>query len=308
MLNQLFRQTSSCLLLALAIGAGSACQSVSTTGFTTPEAALRELADTIGSHDQARAEKLLGKDGPELLESGDEVADQEDAARIQKYIREKLAFEERDAKTRIALLGNEGWPFPIPLVQLSGTWHFDVEAGIEELANRRIGRNELTALATLHECVDAQREYAADEHDGAPRAFARTIISTAGKHDGLYWPTAEGEKESPLGPLVAEAASAGYTHTTEEIKPFHGYYFRMLLEQGKNAPGGAKSFVVGQGRMTGGFALLAWPAKYGMSGVMTFQVNQQGIVYQRDLGEKTEKEVERIRAFDPDGSWDPTGD
>jgi len=305
MLNQLFRQTPFLLLLALAIGAGSACKSASPAGFATPEGALHELADTIGSHDQARTEKLLGKDGRELLESGDEVADAEDALRVQQYIREKIAFEERDAKTRIALLGNEGWPFPIPLVQVSGAWHFDVEAGLEEIANRRIGRNE---LATLHEVVDAQREYAAEQHDGASRTFARTIFSTPGKHDGLYWPTGEGEKESPLGPLIAEAASVGYKHSADETKPFHGYYFRVLLEQGKNAPGGAKSFVDAQGRMTRGFALLAWPAKYDMSGVMTFQVNQQGIVYQRDLGENTEKEVERIRAFDPDTSWDPTGD
>jgi hypothetical protein len=308
MLNQMFKQTSSCLLLALAVGAGSACQSVSTAGFATPEAALTELADTIGSHDQARAERLFGKDGPELLESGDEVADQEDATRVQQYIREKIAFEERDAKTRIALLGNEGWPFPIPLVEMGGTWHFDVEAGVEEIANRRVGRNELTALATLHECVDAQREYAGEEHDGAPRVFARTIFSSPGKHDGLYWPAAEGEKESPLGPLVAEAASAGYTRGEDEVKPFHGYYFRMLLEQGSHAPGGAKSYLDAKGRMMGGFALLAWPAKYGMSGVMTFQVNQQGIVFQRDLGEKTEKTVEGIHAFDPDDSWDPVGD
>jgi len=308
MLNQSFQRTSSSLLLALAIGAGSACRSASPAGFATPEAALHEFADTIGSHDQARAERLLGKDGPELLKSGDEVADAEDALRVQQYIREKIAFEEPDAKTRIALLGNEAWPFPIPLVQVSGAWCFDVEAGLEEIANRRIGRNELAALATLHEVVDAQREYAAEEHDGAPRTFARTIFSSAGKHDGLYWPTAEGERESPLGPLIAEAARAGYTHDPDELKPFHGYFFRVLLEQGKNAPGGAKSFVDAQGRMTKGFALLAWPAKYDVSGVMTFQVNQQGLVYQRDLGENTEKEVEGIRAFDPDTSWDPTGD
>ena len=139
-------------------------------------------------------------------------------------------------------------------MQVSGAWCFDVEAGLEEIANRRIGRNELAALATLHEVVDAQREYAAEEHDGAPRTFARTIFSSAGKHDGLYWPTAEGERESPLGPLIAEAARAGYTHDADELKPFHGYFFRVLLEQGKNAPGGAKPFVDAQGRMTKGFA------------------------------------------------------
>lgn len=308
MLNQLFRLTTPLLVLALALGAGTACQSATTAGFETPEAALREFADTIAANDQTRTERLFGKDGLELLKSGDDVADQEDALRVQGYIREKIAFEDRDATTRIALLGNEGWPFPIPLVQLSGAWHFDVEAGIEELANRRIGRNELSTLATLHEYVDAQREYASEEHDGEPRAFASKVFSSEGKHDGLYWPSAEGEKESPFGPLIAEAASQGYTHKAEEMAPYHGYYFRVLPEQGSHAPGGAKSFADKKGRMTGGFGLLAWPAKYGMSGIMTFQVNQQGIVYQRDLGENTEQEVEAIKAFDPDTNWDPARD
>jgi hypothetical protein len=295
------------LLLALAVGAGSACRSASPAGFATPEAALHEFADTIGSHDQARAERLWGRTAPSCSSPATSRRRRGRGARAAVHPREdRLRGTRRDdahraarqrrlavrhparASERSLALRRRGWP--------------------RELANRRIGRNELEALATLHEVVDAQREYAAEEHDGAPRTFARTIFSTPGKHDGLYWPTAEGEKESPLGPLVAEAASVGYTHSEDEIKPYHGYYFRVLLEQGKNAPGGAKSFVDAQGRMTRGFAMLAWPAKYDMSGVMTFQVNQQGVVYQRDLGENTEKEVERIRAFDPDTSWDPTGD
>jgi hypothetical protein len=299
---------SICFLAVLALLAPG-CRSVpETAGFATPEAALHELADTIGSQDNARAERLLGTDGPEMLQSGDEVADREDGLRVQQYIREKIAFEEPDSGTRIALLGNDAWPFPIPLVRQDGAWHFDVEAGAEEIANRRIGRNELSTLATLHAYVDAQREYASEERDGQPRAFAVKLFSSEGKHDGLYWPTPDGAPESPFGPLVAEAASAGYKHTEGERRPYHGYYYRVLLEQGKDAPGGAKSFVDAQGRMNGGFALLAWPAKYGSSGVMTFVVGAQGIVYQKDLGDDTEAAAAKILAFDPDASWDPTAD
>jgi hypothetical protein len=308
MLTHMLQRISSFLLLALALCAGSACQSNKPAGFETPEAALHELADTIGSHDKARAEHLLGADGPELLQSGDEVSDREDAQRVQQWIREKIAFEEQGADARVALIGKDAWPFPIPLVRDGGAWRFDVEAGVEEIANRRIGRNELSTIATLHEYVDAQREYASVERDGQPRAFARKLFSSEGKHDGLYWPTAVGEPESPFGSEIAAAATQGYTHVEGENLPYHGYYYRVLLEQGKNAPGGAKSFLDANGRMTGGFALLAWPAKHGNSGVMTFVVGRQGIVYQKDLGADTEKAVAKIVAFDPDASWDPTGD
>lgn len=296
------------LLLALGLGAGWACKSTAQAGFATPEAALTELADAIGTHDEARTVRLFGEEGRELLQSGDEVADREDAQRVQEYIREKVAFEQPDADTRIALLGNDGWPFPIPLVRGDGGWRFDVEAGIEEIANRRIGRNELSTLATLHAYVDAQREYASTGHDGQPPAFARRIFSSEGKQDGLYWPSADGEPESPFGPLVAEAADAGYERGEDEPLPFHGYYYRVLLEQGSHAPGGAKSFVDDKGHMTAGFALVAWPAKHGMSGVMTFVVGTQGIVYQKDLGEGTAEAAAKLTSFDPDTSWDPTGD
>jgi hypothetical protein len=299
-------RTRFALLITLALGA--ACKSTATEGFPTPEAAMRELADTIGTHDDARIERLFGKDGPDMLRSGDDVADREDALRVQKYIHEKLAFEEQGPDTRIALLGNDGWPFPIPLVREDGAWRFDVEAGVEELANRRIGRNEISTLASLHAYVDAQREYASEERDGEPKAFAKKIFSSEGKHDGLYWPTAEGQPDSPLGPMMAEAAKAGYTRNEEGTDPFHGYYYRVLLEQGSHAPGGAKAFADEKGRMTRGFAMVAWPAKYGTSGVMTFVVGPQGIVYQKDLGEKTDQAADQIKSFDPDDSWDPTGD
>jgi hypothetical protein len=278
--------------------------------FAKPEDAIFALAEVIGTRDSARVDQLFGDGGIELLESGDEIADREDALRVQQQIREKLAFEDRDATTKIALLGNEGWPLAIPLVLLDGTWSFDVEAGLEELENRRIGRNELSTIATMHEFVDAQREYFAEGRDGQPPVYARKVISSEGKHDGLYWPTAENEPESPFGPLIAAAAREGYGNSggQPEGEPvaYHGYHFRTLTSQGKHAPGGEQNYLDDKGRMTRGFALVAWPAKYGNSGVMTFHVSARGIVYQKDLGEETETTVAKIVAFDPDQSWDPT--
>lgn len=304
-MRNLTRSSLSLLLALLPLACRSAPPGA---GFATPEAALRELGETIGSHDRARVERLFGPGGPELLASGDEVADREDALRVQQFLREKLAFEERGADARIALLGSEAWPFPIPLVRADGRWHFDVEAGAEELANRRVGRNELSTIASLHACVDAQREYAAVARDGEPRTFASRFFSSPGKHDGLYWPAGANEPASPLGERIAEAARSGYTPGANGPQPFHGYCFRMLTRQGSHAPGGAKSYLDERGRMRGGFALLAWPAKYGASGVMSFVVDQQGIVYQRDLGAQTEQAAARIEAFDPDASWDPARD
>lgn len=297
------------LLLGLAASAGatSACRSAPLAAFETPEQAMRALADLAGTGDEGRAEQLFGPDGVELLRSGDEVADREDALRVKQGIQERVAFEEASAGTRIALLGPDGWPFPIPLVRAGGRWRFDVEAGREELANRRVGRNELLTIATLHEYVEAQREYHSVGRDGHPPAYARAVISSAGKHDGLFWPADGDEPESPLGPLVAAAAQEGYRQGSEPA-PFHGYFYRTLTGQGPSAPGGEKSYLDERGRMTRGFALIAWPAKYGTSGVMTFQVNQQGLVYQRDLGADTAALAARITAYAPDETWDPTGD
>jgi hypothetical protein len=249
---------------------------------------------------------MFGTDGVELLKSGDDAADHEDALRVKAMIAEKVAFEDLDAKTKAAVVGNEAWTFPIPLVLEDDRWRFDVATGREELLNRRIGRNELNALASLHAYVDAQREYQAMKRDGKPRSYARRFRSSEGVHDGLYWPVAEGEAESPLGPLYAEAAR----DTLEKAapQPFHGYHFRILEGQGKSAPGGERSYLDKKGLMTRGFAAVAWPAKYGNSGVMTFQVNQQGLVFQKDLGEGTEAAVAAINVYDPDETWQPTGD
>lgn len=299
-----FRSTFASLL-TLVVGGASACRSAPLATFETPELAMRALADVAGTEDSTRLELIFGTRGAELLRSGDEVADREDALRVKHEIQEKLVFAEASAETTIALLGAEGWPFPIPLVREGATWRFDVEAGREELANRRVGRNELLTIATLHEYVDAQREYRSVGRDGNPPAFAQRVISSPGRHDGLSWPTAAGEPESPLGPLVAAAAAEGYARE-ESPTPFHGYLFRTLTGQGPDAPGGTRSYLDERGQLVHGFALLAWPAKYGSSGVMTFLVDQRGLVFQKDLGRDTARIASRMKTYSPDQSWDPT--
>jgi hypothetical protein len=295
------------LSIATVLAALPACASNATPeSFKTPEEAMRAIVSAAESHDGAAADKLLGAGGADLLRSGDDVADREDLEWVKEAMHEKLAFEDSGAGTKIALLGNDGWPFPIPLVAHGDAWQFDAVNGAEEITNRRIGRNELHVIATMHAYVDAQNEYHSEGRDNQPLAFATKVISSPGKHDGLYWPTAEGEPDSPLGPLVADATEEGYT-TDEGPRPYHGYFYRTLTSQGPHAPGGEKSYIT-NGAMTRGFALLAWPAKYGNSGVMTFEVSRTGLVYQKDLGENTENAVRAIINFDPDESWAPTAD
>jgi hypothetical protein len=252
---------------------------------------------------------MFGADALDLFDSGDPVADHEDALRIKAMIQEKVTFQDLDEKTKAAVIGNEEWILPLPLVREEGRWRFDTATGREELLNRRIGRNELLALASLHAYVDAQREYFTKGRDGKPAAYARRFRSTEGKHDGLFWSAAEGAEESPLGPLYAEAAHEQLEQLKNaEPQPFNGYYFRILEGQGKSAPGGERSYLDKKGLLRRGFAAIATPAKYGNSGIMTFLVNQQGIVFQKDLGAETEKAAAAINAYDPDESWQPTGD
>jgi len=284
----------------------TACSPAPPGTFPTPEEAVQALADLAGTGDARKAEEMFGAGGVEFLQSGDAADDREDALRVKALILEKVAFEDDGDTTRIALLGNEGWQFPLPLVLEDGRWRFDVAAGREEILSRRIGRNELLALASLHALVDAQREYVSESRDGRPPAYARRFLSSEGTHDGLYWPAAEGEEESPLGPLYAEAAKDGTQQSGP--RPFNGYFFRMLEGQGKSAPGGERSYLDKKGRMTQGFAVIAWPAKYGNSGVVTFQVNQRGLIFQKDLGVETEAAVAAISVYDPDESWVPTAD
>ena len=219
------------------------------------------------------------------------------------------AFEEAhkiemqgDAKA-VLNVGKDDWPLPVPIVKRGDAWRFDAKKGQDELVNRRIGKNELSTIQVLLAIVDAQREYSSEDRDGDGRlAYAQRFFSEKGKRDGLYWASQAGEPESPLGSLAATASNEGYKRVEGEPTPYHGYYFRILTGQGKDASGGAYSYVA-KGHMMGGFAIVAWPAKYGSSGVMTFIVNQDGVVYEKNLGSNTAAEVAKIRTFNPDKSW-----
>lgn len=282
----------------------SGCRRAEPGTYATPEEAVQALAGLVGTRNEALTEEIFGKGSVELFRSGDEEQDRKAAARVKELMAEKVAFEDVDEKTKVALFGAKAWPFPIPLVKTGERWRFDTEAGRQELLNRRIGYNELSTLSSLHAYVDAQREYFAQGRDGNPPAFAQRFRSTEGRQDGLYWPVAEGEDPSPLGDLLAEAAAAD----SPEPLPYNGYNYRILTAQGRNAAGGERSYLDEQGLMTKGFAAVAWPAKHGSSGVMSFLVNHRGIVFQKDLGAETEQAVAAIQAFDPDSSWEPTAD
>ncbi|HMO66337.1 MAG TPA: DUF2950 domain-containing protein, partial [Verrucomicrobiota bacterium] len=244
------------------------------------------------------AEDLANPDSVQgAYEMGEFVAAFDEAHRL---VRESAARAELE-------VGADGWPFPIPLVEAAGQWRFDTAAGREELLNRRIGRNELAVLRTLRAYVAAQRGYAARARDGdGVLEFAQHIVSTPGRTDGLYWPPRLNGELSPIGPAVARAQSVGYFTDLDderrEPRPFHGYYFKILDRQGAHAPGGRHGYVI-NGNMVAGFGLVAWPAEHGDSGVMTFIVNQQGRVHEKDLGPDTARKARRITAFDPDPSW-----
>ena len=306
MLKNSLREFALGLGCAVALGAALACTRPAPGSFATPEEAMQALADLAGTGDKQRAEEIFTPSGVDLLSSGDAADDREDALEVKALILEKVAFEELYG-SKIALLGNDAWPFPIPLVPQEGRWRFDTEAGREELLNRRIGRNELLALASLRAYVDAQHEYFAQGRDGHPPTYARKFLSDEGAHDGLYWPAADGEPESPIGPLLADADIEGRVASAGP-EPFNGYYFRILDAQGNDAPGGARRYVDAQGLMTGGFAAVAWPAKYGNSGIMTFLVSKHGVVFQKDLGPDSGTAVAAITTYDPDSSWNPTPD
>jgi len=294
-----------CTLVLLAAGCSSTTtQAPEMQTFDTPEQAMQAAASLVGAHDPQAVERVFGPGSVEMFSSGDDEADQEDFQRVKSMIETRLEFSDVDQKTKVALIGDKAWPWPIPLVNEGEGWRFDTENGREELLNRRIGRNELHTLSTLHEVVDAQREYASEGRDGLPPAYAKKFLSSEGKRDGLYWPPADDEDLSPLGDLLADAD----IRATGEPQPFHGYFYRILTAQGPAASGGKASYLDAEGRMTRGFAVIAWPAKYGNSGVMTFIVNQRDIVFQKDLGPDTETLAKAIDSFDPDLSWEPTAD
>jgi hypothetical protein len=277
--------------------------------FETPDAAVMALIDAAASEDRDALFDVLGSD-LDALGSGDPVADAADRRRFVELSLEAAHLEDETDDSAILVIGPEDWPFPIPLAKDDRGWSFDTQAGLEELLDRRIGLNELHAIATARAYVDAQLEYAAADPGGdGVRAYAGRFWSTEGKRDGLYWPTTEGEPESPMGPLVDDAVGEGYgvRKDGEGRRPYHGYYFKILTAQGPSAPGGAKSYLEG-GKLADGFGLLAWPASYGNSGIMSFQVNQRGMVYQADLGEDTAAVAGTIDAYDPGAEWEPVVD
>jgi hypothetical protein len=270
--------------------------------FKTAEEAADALVSAVRTGDRSGILRVLGRDGDEIVSSGDEVEDATARARF---------LEAYDAKHRIApdgpskatmIIGPEDFPFPIPIVRKNGTWRFDTVAGRLEILYRRIGRNELDAIQACLAYADAQDEYAEKDRTGdGVGVYAQRIVSRPGQKDGLYWPTAQGEEESPLGELVAQAAGEGYRIGGGRA-PFHGYYYKILTKQGPAASGGALDYVV-RGKMIGGFALVAYPAEYLNSGVMTFIVNHAGVVYEKDLGERTAQLAEGMTSFNPDRSW-----
>lgn len=276
--------------------------------FKTPEAAAKALVKAASNKGDEQLLSLLGPDSASLIHSGDPVEDAEARRDFTTRARVRREVERVGDDTAILHVGRDGWPLPIPIVRNGDGWVFDAAAGREEMLNRRIGENEIEVIQALDGYVEAQREYARLDPMGVGfDNYAARVVSTEGKRDGLYWPEVPGQPRSPIGPLFAEAASDGYRLGTQGAsQPFHGYLFRTLTAQGPSAPGGARNYVTRSGLLTGGFAMIAWPAQYGASGVMTFLVNQRGIVYQKDLGPGTPSAAAAIQAFDPDRSWTPT--
>jgi hypothetical protein len=278
--------------------------------FSSPQAAADALQRAVDTRDTNALHAIFGPAGHALV-SVDVVEAAEERELFMNRVKEKVNLVAASDSKQELQIGADGWPFPIPVVKQDGQWHFDVEAGKEEILNRRIGANELGALQVCRAYVQAQREYASADHNADEvLEYAQHLRSTVGAHDGLYWSTRTGDELSPLGPLVAQAHGEGYRQQTkiltEEQSPYHGYYFRILTQQGKHAPGGKYNYII-NGHMVAGFALVAWPAEWDNTGVMTFIVNQRGKVYQKNLGPKTPSIANAMTAYDPDPTWKLAG-
>jgi hypothetical protein len=296
---------SICRAASVSIGATVAVllltsASLGQQAFTSPEDAAAALAAAVKTGPSSTILKVLGKGAEDIIESGDEVADAEMRQRFLSAYDAGHSINAEGNKKATLILGADNFPFPIPLVNNRAGWEFDPAAGRIEILYRRIGRNELDAIQTSLAYVDAQNEYAEKDRTGeGVGVYAQRIVSSPGKKDGLFW--RDDREPSPLGELAAQASAEGYK-VGEQPTPYHGYYYRILRGQGSNAPGGAMDYVV-KGKMIGGFGLIAYPAEYGNSGVMTFVVNHAGTVYEKDLGPRTGSMAKRINAFDPDQTW-----
>jgi hypothetical protein len=289
-------------MFLLGIALASQAAGMPQKSFTSPEKAVKSLVAAVRANDEKEMLAILGPGSRELISSGDDVADRAGREKFLKAYDQMNTLQQESADKMVLSIGADNWPLPVPIIKKGAKWVFDIRKGKQEILNRRIGRNELRVMDVLHAYVDAQHEYATKDCRGGGKVeFAQRLISTEGKRDGLYWEAKEGEEESPLGPLVAQAAKEGYANA--DLSPFHGYYFKILKGQGKHADGGAYNYVV-KGKMILGFALVAYPAEYGNSGFMTFIVNQEEIIYQKNFGKDAKHRAEAMKIFDPDKTWE----
>jgi len=295
-----------CLALATLLAIPARATAQQHRVFPTPEAAVQALTDAAKASDLDGLLAVFGADSRELVSSSDAATMRQHRDVFVVAMAEKWRLVDAGAGRKELIVGNEAWPFPVPLVKTPTGWRFDTAAGKEEVLARRIGRNELATLRICHTYVAAQRVYARRGHDGKPAGlYARRLTSEPGSQNGLYWPVTAGERHSPLGALVAGAAAEGHAlGATREPTPFHGYLFRILEGAGAAAPRPARPYVI-DGEMSGGFALVAWPAQYDATGIMTFLVNQDGVVYEKNLGPETAAAAAKIISFNPDDSWRP---
>jgi len=307
-INQVFSRAALVLLL-IAPASLTACRmfgggDLDGEAFASPQAAGETLIAALQANDDDALVRVFGASHQNLLTSGDPVFDQQQRSRFVSAYETRHAFRPWGQGVVMLEVGDNAWPFPVPLIDDEGVWRFDTARGDEEILDRRIGKNELDTIQACLAFVDAERDYYRRNPRGRDTAeYARFILSSEGQQDGLYWPTADGEDPSPLGPLYAGARAEGYSPERGQGRAYHGYVYRVLRGQGPNAPGGARDYLQGDS-MTGGFALAAWPAQYGASGIKTFLVNQVGIVYEKDLGPDSGKLAATMKVFDPDDSWD----
>jgi hypothetical protein len=296
-----------CALLVLGASvfiAAGAVAAGTQRNFASPEEATQALVQAVKAQDRPATLAVLGKDASSWISSGDAAADHAAVARFIGAYDAKHQLLQKDGKATLTL-GTDDFPFAFPIVRKGQRWHFDTAAGKVEMLARRIGENELSAIEVLEAVVDAQLDYAsADRNGDGVLTYARKFASSPGKHDGLYWPAEPGQAPSPLGELLAKASSEGFHASGNKPTPYHGYYYRLLQRQGKHAPQGALDYVVG-GRAIGGFAVVAYPARYGNSGIMTFIVNQDGKIYQSDLGPNTQAKALKMQEYDPGKGWAP---
>ena len=287
------------VLLAMCFAGFSLAQQAGQKTFSSPEDASSALVAAVQNNDEKAMLEILGAEGKQIVSSGDETEDANNRANfVQKYQEMHRLVAEPDGTT-ILYIGAKNWPAPIPLVRKGNAWYFDTEAGKREILYRRIGRNEMSTIRVCQELVPAEKEFYATQHN----EYAQKILSDEGQHNGLYWSAAAGQPQSPIGPLVASAVAEGYAKPQDGAPtPYRGYYYSVLTRQGRHGSGGAKSYIVNV-KMTEGFAFVAYPAEYRSSGVMTFIVNQDGVVYQKDLGKKTAALAKAMKEYNPNSTW-----